>query len=191
MCMNQSKKIIVVAIIVGIVYPIYLGHTKPPKDAKTKHADKNKDGVVDKKEWHMEKVWEEKQKSKANTWWEQRADTNKDGIVSDAERNAWKKLEKERIDLNGDGVIGPKERRLAWCHAKSRINTPLEAQYDDNKDGWLEPAEAQNYLEARYVLIKTDGKAKVNSKLEEEYDADGDGVLSLDEAQDLKEDLGV
>ena len=36
-----------------------------PKEAKFKHADKNKDGSVDKKEMRMEKDWEHRKKEKA------------------------------------------------------------------------------------------------------------------------------
>ena len=38
------------------------------KGPKFKHADRNKDGTVDKRERHMEKKWEQKQRSKVNTW---------------------------------------------------------------------------------------------------------------------------
>ncbi len=146
---------------------------------KFKHADRNKDGVVDRKEMLMEKKWEKKQKSKVNTWWERRADTNKDGIVDAGELSSWKKLERERIDLDGDGVISPKERRLCWRHARSRVNTASEAKYDVNNDGWLEPEEVKEFLKDRYVLIKTKGQAKVDSLIEEEYDTDNDGIISL------------
>jgi len=155
------------------------------------HADKNKDGVVDRKEMIMERRWEVREKSKVNTWWESRADTNEDGIVDAAELSRWKKLERERIDLNGDGIISPKERRLCWRHARSRVNTALEAKYDVNNDGWLEPEEVKELLKDRYILIKTKGQAKVDSLIEEEYDTDNDGIISPQEARALKEDLGM
>ncbi len=132
---------------------------------KFKHADKNKDGVVDKKERVMEKKWEHKQKSKVNTWWEKRADKNADGIIS------------------------PKERRLSWQHSRSHVNTALEQKYDADGNGWLEPEEAKELLRDRHTLIKTNGKAKVDSALEEEYDTDGDGIIDAAEAEALKEDI--
>ena len=55
---------------------------------KIKHAYRNRDGVVDKKEMQMEKEWEHRQKTKVNTWWEKRADTNNDGEVDANELTA-------------------------------------------------------------------------------------------------------
>ena len=156
---------------------------------KIKHADKNKDGTVDKKERVMERKWEQKQKRKVNTWREKRADTNGDGVVDSDESQARKDLTKERIDLDGDGVISPKERRLCWRHARSRVNTAREQKYDANDDGWLEPEEVKKLLKDKCALIKTNGKAKVDTALEEGYDANGDGIIDAEEAEALKEDI--
>jgi len=161
---------------------------KPPLEVRAKHADKNKDGVVDKKEINMEKQWEQKQRSKVTSWWERRADTNNDGTVDSAELASWKQLTKERIDLNNDGVIDAKEKRLCWRHARSRVNTALEKKYDANGDGWLEPAEVKELLKDRYTLIKTKGKAKVDTAIEEEYDTNEDGVIDAKEAEAMRED---
>ena len=94
-------------------------------------------------------------------------------------------------DRNRDGVVDLKERRLAWRHYHSRVNTNLEKKYDKNKDGWLEPAEAKKMLQDRYAIIQTDGKAKVDSPLEAEYDANKDGVIDAREAEVLKADLNL
>ena len=153
------------------------------------HADKNKDGVVDRKELTKEKQWEKNKKASANTWWEKRADTNNDGKVSSEELSAWKKLKKEKIDLNNDGVIDAKERRLSWRHAKSRVNTEVEKKYDANGDGWLEPAEVKQLLTDKHTIIKTRGKARVDTELESEYDANNDGVIDLPEAKIMHHDL--
>lgn len=162
---------------------------------KFKHADKNKDGTVDRKEWHMEKKWEAEQqvkdKSKTNTWWEKRADTDGNGTVDNNELTAWKNLQKERIDLNNDGTIDAKERRLCWRHAKSKVNTAVEKKYDENGDGWLEPEETKKMLSDKHTLIKTEGRAKVDSEIEAEYDANGDGIIDGSEANALKEDIGL
>ena len=163
----------------------------PTSAERLKHADKNKDGTVDAKERHQEKVWEHKQGSKVNTWWENRADTDNDGKVDSNELSVWRTLEKERIDLNNDGVISAKEKRLCWRHARSRVNTDLEAKYDTNSDGWLEPSEAQELLKDRYTIIKSQGQAKVDSLLEEEYDANNDGLIDSGELEELKQDLGL
>jgi len=162
---------------------------KPPVEARFKHADKNKDGVVDKKEIQIEKQWEQKQRAEVNSWWERRADTNNDGKVDSNELAAWKQLTKERLDLNNDGVIDAKERRLSWRHARSRVNTALEKKYDVNGDGWLEPAEVKELLKDRYTLIKTKGKAKVDTAIEEDYDKNEDGVIDAQEAEAMEVDV--
>ncbi len=69
---------------------VSLVSAETPRDVKFKHADRNKDGTVDKKEMHMEKAWEQKQKAKVNTWWKKRVDTNGDGKVDSNELAAWK-----------------------------------------------------------------------------------------------------
>jgi len=170
--------------LVGLV----LANPPTPAD-KFKHADKNKDGVVDKKEMHMEKQWEQKQHSKVNTWWEKRADTNGDGKVDSNELTAWKKLEKEQLDLNNDGIIDAKEKRLYWKNSSTRVNTAVEKKYDTNGNGWLEPAEAKEMLKDKHTLIKTNGQAKVDTDLEAEYDTNGDGVIDANEAGALKQDI--
>jgi Ca2+-binding EF-hand superfamily protein len=164
---------------------------RPPHPTGRGHADLNDDGIVDRKEVHIEQAWEAKQRAKVNNWWEKRADTNGDGIVDTNELAAWRKLEKERIDLNNDGVIDAKERRLCWRHARSRVNTELEKKYDANNNGWLEPEEVKELLKDRYALIQTQGKAKVDTEIEAEYDSNGDGIIDTQEAKDLKEDLGL
>ena len=180
--------IFMVLVLACLVSLVLAQPPKPPKVVKFKHADRNKDGTVDKKEMQVEKKWEQKQRSKVNTWWEKRADTNSDGKVSADELSSWKKLEKERIDLNNDGVIDAKERRLCWRHGRSRVNTALEQKYDTNSDGWLEPAEVKELLKDKYTLIKTKGKAKVDTDLESEYDTDQDGIIDASESGALKED---
>lgn len=183
------RKIFMLVVVLVMVSPFVAAARQEGMDAKFKHADRNKDGVVDRKEMHMEKNWEHNQRYRVNSWWEKRADTNNDGVVDSNELSAWKKLEKERIDINNDGVIDAKERRLCWRHARSRVNTPLEAEYDKNSDGWLEPDEVKALLQDKHQLIKTSGKAKVDTAIEEEYDKDKDGIIDANEAADLKEDL--
>ncbi|MFC1621274.1 hypothetical protein ACFL2G_03110 [Candidatus Omnitrophota bacterium] len=164
------------------------------KAAKFKHADKNKDGMLNKKEIHMEKKWEERHKvkgqSKVNTWWEKHADTNSDGVVDGDESAAWKKLQRERIDLNGDGTIDAKEKRLCWRHGKSKVNTAMERKYDINSNGFLEPEEVKAMLKDKHLLVKTNGKAKVDSEIEQGYDTNNNGMIDKNEAKDMAEDLG-
>lgn len=158
------------------------------RDAKFKHTDKNKDGIIDKKEWRIEKKKEETVKPRVDNWWEKRADTDGDGIVDDNEIREWKRLQKEKIDLNGDGKIDAKERRLCWRHARSRVNAHREGKYDINSNGWLEPEEVRVMLRDRYMLIKKNGMAKVNTEIEQEYDTNGDGIIDSTEAEALKQD---
>ncbi len=42
----------------------------PPATVRKAHADRNKDGLVDRKELQVEKKWEHRHKSKVNTKWE-------------------------------------------------------------------------------------------------------------------------
>ena len=185
----MHKRLVLIAIMV-LALAVFVSEAlaKPPVKARLKHADRNKDGVVDKKEIHMEKQWEQKERTKVNTWWERRADTDNDGKVDSNELSSWKQLTKERIDLNNDGVIDAKERRLSWRHARSRVNTAVEKKYDANADGWLEPAEVKELLKDRHTLIKTKGKAKVDTAIEESYDTNEDGVIDAQEAEAMKED---
>ncbi len=176
-------------VILGVLFFVSLVYAQPGRVQKFKHADKNKDGVIDKKEWRMEEKWENKQRSKVNNWWEKRADTNNDGVVDSNELSAWKKLTKEQIDLNNDGVIDAKEKRMCWRHARSRVNTALEQKYDANSDGWLEPSEVKELLKDKHALIKTHGKAKVDTEIESEYDVNKDGIIDAEEAKTMKEDL--
>ena len=63
-------------------------------------------------------------KSKVNTPWEKRADTNDNGRVSPSERKAVQEKRvvdterEERIDKNDDGVVGRLEARRAWIHRR-------------------------------------------------------------------------
>jgi len=206
----RGKILLAVSVFFAGLALVSLVFANPPAAARARHADRNKDGVVDRKEVKMERRWEHKQHmktvdknadgviqpaekkleaSRVNTPWEKRADTNSDGRVSADEFSAWKAQAKERIDLNDDGTIDAKERRLSWRHSKARVNKPLEAKYDANGDGWLQPEEVKQMLKAKHELIKTRGKAKVDTDIEKEYDANNDGILDAEEAASMAEDL--
>ena len=68
--MVNFRKMAVLGVVffVCFFFTSYLLAVPPAK--KFKHADRNKDGVVDRKEFKMEKRFEQKQKSQVNTWWE-------------------------------------------------------------------------------------------------------------------------
>ena len=134
---------------------IFLGSTaslafaapKPPKAV----VDRNKDGIVDKKEIKYEK-------SKVDTNWERKADIDKDGKVEPNEMNAWKHGKakvntpaESKYDLNGDGWLQPEEAKeylkdryeIIKTNGKAKVNTAVEAGYDTNKDGIIDASEAE------------------------------------------------
>lgn len=173
--------------IIAILSFVPLLFASPP--ARIRHADRNKDGVVTVKEWRVEKKWVRRHDAKVNTWWERRADKDKDGIVDATELTSWKIIEKKHLDLNHNGIIEDVEIRRSWKYADSRVNTALEKKYDKNNDGWLQPAEARELLKDKYRIITTHGKAIVDTDIEYEYDINADGVIDKDEAEAIKEDL--
>jgi len=126
----------------------------------------------------------------ADSWWQDRADTNKDATVDDEELSAWKDLEREGIDTNHDGQIDDKEKRLVWKYVRSPISTELERGFDADDNGWLEPEEARKLLFRRVEFVfQTNGKGAIKTGLEEFYDTNGDGVIDLEELKLLREDL--
>jgi len=160
-----------------------------PKELELKQADRNKSGIVDKKEMDIEKQGGKNQGSKVKSWWGASADTDKDGDVDEAELSAWKNKEKKYIDSDNDGIVTAKDRRTYWKKIKTKANTPLEVKYDKNHNGWLGPQEVKDLLKDRYELIKTQRQVKVESSVEEAYDINKDGVLDAEEAKAIKEDL--
>lgn len=99
---------------------------------KFKHADKNKDGTVDKKEWKMEKKWEQTQKRKrndaqVNTALESKYDEDGDGLLTGSERTEYLKSRYSLIQSNG----------------KAKVDSELEEEYDTDGDGIIDINEAQ------------------------------------------------
>ncbi|MFH1093971.1 MAG: hypothetical protein V1739_07450 [Candidatus Omnitrophota bacterium] len=191
------RKLLLVVSIAALVLCVYHSESLAKEKGsgqsnKAQKMDRNKDGMIDRKEQIQAKQKienREREEKQTNNWWRKRADTDNDGKVSDQEEAAWKKMTRERIDMDGDGVISSKERRLSWRHAKSRVNTKLEKQYDANNDGWLEPEEAKNLLRSRRELLKTKEKAKVDSEVEAGYDTDENGIIDAGEAAAMSEDI--
>ncbi|MDD5194417.1 MAG: hypothetical protein PHQ96_01915 [Candidatus Omnitrophica bacterium] len=177
--------------VILVLFYSFWASAAPTMQQREAHADRNDDGVVDRKERQIEKNWEHKQESKVNKWWENKADTNNDGIVDSSELASWKTIEKEHIDLNADGTVDAKEIRLSWKELKQRANTPLEKKYDYDSDGWLAPSEATQMLKDKYTLLQTNSQARVDTEIEGKYDTNNDGIIDAQEAGDLKEDLGI
>lgn len=165
---------------VAVIFAVAFAE-KPNKPPVT-HVDKNRNGVVDKKEIKMER-------SEVNTPAERIADTDKDGIVEKTEASTWQQLHKSGVDLNNDGIVDAKEKRTLWKNSRAKVNKPIEAKYDANGNGWLEPVEAKELLRDKQELVKTNGKAKVDTVLEAPYDINGDGIIDANEAKAMKEDL--
>jgi len=147
-----------------------------------RRADRNRDNVIDKKESHMAR---EIQKTKVDTPWEKRADSDKDGVVERGEAVNAKKL----ADRNNDGIPDPVQKKNSWLNSRAKVNTPIEAKYDKNGDGWLEGAEAKDMLQDKHALVMTQGKAKVDTDIERSYDTNVDGMLDMDEARKMRQDI--
>ena len=155
--------------------------TENKKIRKIKHADKNKDGRISAKEYHKEKKFEKRVKSKVNKPWEAKADKNKDGYV------------------------GPKEAHVAktkkYLKTKSAVDTKWEKKADSDGDGRVSAKELRSHhltvmdkdgngkidaKERRVFWLKK--KSKVNTVYEKKYDADGNGYITGDEAKELLRD---
>jgi hypothetical protein len=120
-------------LVLGLVFLSTFLYAQPPKAAKAKHADKNKDGVVDQKEIVMEKKWVYKNKHqyKVNTPVEVKYDKNKNGWIDPSES---KELLKDRYIL-------------IMTDGQARVDTVIEAEYDINKDGIIDKEEAVLFRE--------------------------------------------
>ena len=165
----MSKKIsLIVSLVLFIFVPLLLA-AQPTSAAKLRHADKNKDGIVDKKEMRMEKQWEKRQEKKEELMQEVK--------------------QEKKADTDNNTVISAKEKRLGWKYARSKVNTPYEARFDKNGDGWLDAAEAREFLKRRWTIIQTQGRVKADSAIEKAYDTNNDGRIDAEEAKQLKEDI--
>jgi hypothetical protein len=61
---------------------------KLTRQARARHADKNKDGTVTARELKQEKKWERNKKAEVNTPREAKADANNDGVIDKEEAAA-------------------------------------------------------------------------------------------------------
>lgn len=145
-------------------------------------ADKNNDGVVTKREAHVDRV-QTHERARVNRPWEARADKNNDGHVDKAE---FHKYRAKVMDTDGNGKISKDEQRAFWHSWSCKVDSDVERKYDTNKDGILTYNEARVLMEDRLAVIRTDGKAIVNTPLEAEFDANDDGIIDAEEAEELK-----
>jgi hypothetical protein len=149
-------------------------------------ADKDHDGIVEPAEArHARKTVNEA--AVVNRPWEAKADLNHDGKVDTVEL---RKFHRKAMDTNNDGIINSSERHAFWTLRKSKVNTPAEAKYDRDGDGFLTGDEARQFLRDRAILVASHGKAKVSNPLEAEFDADHDGLIDPAEAAIMKDTVG-
>ena len=175
--MNRPTTILIVLFVFSFL--LFSVNADAQRGARARHADRNKDGTIDRKEWNMEKQWEHKQRTK------KKADADGDGTVSATERYEWKEQVRERLDTDDDGTISSDERKAG----RAVVNTAKEKAYDANDDGYLDEDEIEDMREANKAMIKSKGKAKVDTDTEETYDANDDGVINKEEAEVMKEAL--
>ena len=147
-----------------------------------RRADKNKDGVVTKREANVDRA-QMHERARVNRPWETQADVNNDGHVDKAE---FHKYRAKVMDTDGNGKITDDERRAFWHGWSCKVDSDIERKYDTNHDGILTYNEARVLMEDRLAVIRTDGKAIVNTPLEAEFDANDDGVIDAEEAEDLR-----
>ena len=170
---------IVIAVAFYVVYLSVVGAGKPLAGVRKAHADRNKDGQVDRKEIKIEKKRQRIQRSKVNTPREAKADTDNDGVVEPKEAAAAKKYFRkksvvdrpweEKADANNDGKVDWKE-----------IRTYHKTRMDTDNNGTITVIERRNYW------LKT--KSVVNTEYEKKYDTNGDGYLTWAEGKELLKD---
>lgn len=145
-------------------------------------ADKNNDGVVTKREAHIDRV-QTHERARVNRPWEARADKNNDGHVDKAE---FHKYRAKVMDTDGNGRITRDEQRAFWHNWSCKVDSDVERKYDTNKDGILTYNEVRAPWQEQLAVIRTDGKAIVNTPLEAEFDANNDGIIDAEEAEELQ-----
>ena len=167
----------------GVVIALVIGlQSAEARPRWFRRADKNNDGVVTKREAHVDRA-QMHERARVNRPWEARADVNNDGHVDKAE---FHKYRAKVMDTDGNGKISPDEHRAFWHNWSCKVDTDVEKKYDANKDGILTYNEARVLMEDRLAVIRTDGKAIVNTRLEAEFDADNDGIIDAAEAEEIR-----
>jgi hypothetical protein len=127
----MAKVALFVILVIIFVFTGAVWAEHPGRVAKYKHADKNNDGVVDRKEMKIEKKWEHLQKVKVNTPLEKKYDANGDGIIEPAE------AKQMLIDRHA----------LITKYGKAKVDSPIEALYDTDKDGFIDGKEYKAFME--------------------------------------------
>ena len=115
----NKKLLLISAIVLALFVAAASAEAGPPRGKKFRHADRNRDGVIDGREWKKEKQFERKQKSRVNTRWEAAADKDKDGVVEPGEARAWKNLPPG------------KKRRVVDTKVELERKTPDRLEHDE------------------------------------------------------------
>ncbi|HOW43324.1 MAG TPA: hypothetical protein P5110_02390 [Candidatus Omnitrophota bacterium] len=135
-----NKMMLWAGVLVCVCAVATVAEAQPSRAAKAKHADRNDDGKVDRKELHMEQSWQQRHldnnsspvparlsdKARATTVVEQKYDANQDGVLERAEARQMVKDRYEIIKTQG----------------KAKVDSAIETQYDVNHDGVLDRSEA-------------------------------------------------
>lgn len=101
-----------------------------------KHADKNEDGRVDRKEAKDAKEEYLEKRSEVDRKWEERADRNDDGTIDENELKDWRNFKKRKV------------------------NNSIEKKYDADGDGFISKEEAKTMYENRKEWLEENRKAK-------------------------------
>jgi len=113
------------------------------------------------------------------------------GVVSDTNK-ADGKARTDRVLYSKDivgGDVNDSQRTALWKYKPTPVKTPLEAQFDTNKNGVLEPEETMQMLKARIQAMEAGVKTRVESQTEAMYDLDKNGYVDLKELEQMKKDL--
>ncbi|MCF7870799.1 MAG: hypothetical protein K9L95_01480 [Candidatus Omnitrophica bacterium] len=118
---------------------------RPAPWVRKEHADKNDDGIVDRKEKRIERNWERKQRIEAN---KARASWKYERF------NVSNKFEK-KYDYDQDGWLSPDESKdlledkktIIKSKGKAKVNTAVERLYDENDDGVIDADELEEIKE--------------------------------------------
>ena len=168
-----------------LMHMVSLAYAQSSQEVKSRHADINKDAVVDKKEKKIESDWERRRRLEVNEPGERGADLNMDGVVDGNEVRIWR----EKIDVDNDKVVDAGEKRLAELREEAKVNTVIERKYDLNSDGELDAVEKAELFKDKQAVIISEGKARVDTYQEQRYDTNRDGLIDAQEAASWKEDI--
>jgi len=134
--MNKKTLIILAVVFSVFVITALVFADSSNRRMRLRHADKNKDGIVDSKEMQMEKRWEHRRQFKTDALWKKRK------VNTEIE---------QKYDANNDGWLQPEEAKqllqdrytLIKTEGNAKVDTTIEEAYDTNGDGIIDAKEAE------------------------------------------------